>query len=178
MVNWFSSFWRHFYLVKQAKCAVSRHFRDNVWEELAEISHVHLYLVISPETKEENFSTWKLSSCRAGCIHDYNVVRLFYYFFCYYRPTKTIAFHNTTKGGCLSGRIVIIISLMYNQILYDNKQPNDMLWSSLQMWSWLHPYSVGFILRQCAPTVGFIPKYSWLHHPRFSHANISAALAN
>ena len=61
---------------------------------------------------------------------------------------------------------------MYNQILYDNKQPNDMLWSSLQMWSWLHPYSVGFILRQCAPTVGFIPKYSWLHHPRF-HALIS-----
>ena len=46
---------------------------------------------------------------------------------CYYRPTKTIAFHNTTKGGCLSGRIVIIILLMYNQILYDNKQPNDML---------------------------------------------------
>ena len=44
-------------LVKQAKCAVSRHFRDNVWEELAEIRHVHLYLVISPETKEANFST-------------------------------------------------------------------------------------------------------------------------
>ena len=84
-------------------------------------------------------------------------------------PYKTIAFHNTTKGGCLSGRIVINISLMYNQILYDNKQP---------IWSWLHPYSVGFILRKCAPTVGFIPKYSWLHHPRFSRANISAALAN
>ena len=46
------------------------------------------------------------------------------------------------------------------------------------MWSWLHPYSIGFILRQCAPTVGFIPKYSWLHHRRFSRANISAALAN
>ena len=93
-------------------------------------------------------------------------------------PYKTIAFHNTTKGGCLSGRIVIIILLMYSQILYDNKQPNAMLWSSSQMCSWLHPYSVGFILRQCAPTVGFIPKYSWLHHPRFSRANISAALAN
>ena len=36
---------------------------------------------------------------------------------------KTIAFHNTTKGVCLSGRTVIIILLMYNQILYDNKQP-------------------------------------------------------
>ena len=36
-------------------------------------------------------------------------------------PYKTIAFHNTTKGGRLSGRIVIIISLIYNQILYDNK---------------------------------------------------------
>ena len=67
---------------------------------------------------------------------------------------------------------------MYSQILYDNKQPNAMLWSSSQMCSWLHPYSVGFILRQCAPTVGFISKYSWLHHPRFSRANISAALAN
>ena len=28
----------------------------------------------------------------------------------------------TTKGGWLSGRIVIIILLMYNQMLYDNKQ--------------------------------------------------------
>ena len=35
-----------------------------------------------------------------------------------------------------------------------------MLWSSSQIWNWLHPYSVGFILRKCAPsspsTVGFI----------------------
>ena len=67
---------------------------------------------------------------------------------------------------------------MYSQILYDNKQPNAMLWSSSQMCSWLHRYSVGFILRQCATAVGFIPKYSWLHHPRFSRANISAALVN
>ena len=43
-----------------------------------------------------------------------------------------------------------------------------MLWSSSQMWIWLLPYSVGFILRKCASEVGFIPKYSWLHHPRFS----------
>ena len=97
-------------------------------------------------------------------------------FFLLLSPYKTIAFHNTTKGGCLSARIVIII--YYNQILYDNKQPNTMLWSSSQMWSWLHPYSVGFILRKCAPTVGFVPKFSWLHHPRFSCANISAVLAN
>ena len=48
-------------------------------------------------------------------------------------PYKTIAFHKATKGGCLSGRIVIIILLMYKQILYDNKQPNTMLWSSSQM---------------------------------------------
>ena len=42
-------------------CAVSRHFRDNVWEEWAEISHIHLYLVLSPETKKATFSTCKLS---------------------------------------------------------------------------------------------------------------------
>ena len=53
-----------------------------------------------------------------------------------------------------------------------------MLWSSSQMWNWLHPYSVGFIPRKCAPKVGSIPKNSWLHHPRFSRANISATLAN
>ena len=72
-------------------------------------------------------------------------------------PYKTIAFHNTTKGGRLSGRIVIIILLMYNQIVYDNKQPNTMLWSSSQMWSWLRPYSIGFIQCKCAQKVGFIP---------------------
>ena len=42
MVCWFSSFWHHCDLVKQVKCAVSRHFRDNVWEEWAEICHVHI----------------------------------------------------------------------------------------------------------------------------------------
>ena len=129
-----------------------------------------------PRNGKADFSTWKSSSYRAGGIPDYCVVRLF--LFLLLSPNKTIAFHNTTKGGCLSGRIVIIILLMYNQILYDNKQPNAMLWGSSQMWSWLHPYSVGFILRKCAPTVGFIPKHSWLHHPRFSRANISAALTN
>ena len=98
--------------------------------------------------------------------------------FCYYRLTKPSPFHNTTKDGVFGGRIVINILLMYNQILYDNKQPSAMLWSSSQMWSWLHPYSVGFILRKCAPTVGFIPKYSWPHHTWFSRANISTALAN
>ena len=127
MVYWFSSFWRHFDWVKQVKCAVSRHFRDNVWEEWSEICHAHLYLVISPEMKKANFNIWKLSSYR--CITKY-------------------------------------------------QQPNVMLWSSSQMWSWLHPYSVGFIPRNCTPKVGFIPKYSWLHHPRFSRANISATLAN
>ena len=91
-------------------------------------------------------------------------------FFFLLSPYKTIAFHSTTKGGCLSARIVIIT--YYDQILYDNKQPNAMLWSSSQMWNWLHPYSVGFILRKCAPRVDFIPKYSWLHQQRFSRANI------
>ena len=66
MVCWFSLFWCHFDLEKQAKCAVSRHFHDNVWEEWAEIHHVHLYLVISPEMKKANSSTWKLSSYRVG----------------------------------------------------------------------------------------------------------------
>ena len=37
--------------------------------------------------------------------------------------------------------------------------------------SWLHP-------TQMCPKFGFIPKYSWLHHPRFSRANISATPAN
>ena len=32
-VCWFSSFWHHFKFVKQVKCAVSRHFHDNVWEK-------------------------------------------------------------------------------------------------------------------------------------------------
>ena len=125
--------------------------------------------VISQKWKKAKFSTWKSSSYRVGwgvwvvdggggCI-------------CYFRPTKPSP--STTLP-----RIVIVILLMYNQILYDSKQPNVMLWSSSQIWSWLHPYSVGFILRQRAPTVGFIPKYSWLHCPRFPSANISAALAN
>ena len=57
------------------KCAVSRHFRDNVWEEWAEISHIHLYLV--PETKKATFSTCKLSGYWAGGILDCCVVRLF-----------------------------------------------------------------------------------------------------
>ena len=176
MVYWFYSFWRHFDLVKQVKCAVYRDFRDNVWEEWAENCHIHLYLVISPEMKRSNSSTWKSPSYRAGV--SLASVQSDFSSFLLLSPYKTIAFHNTTKGGCLSGRIVIIILLMYNQTLYDNKQPNTMLWSSSQMWSWLHPYSVGFILRQCAPKVGFILKYSWLHHPRFSRANISAALTN
>ena len=76
MVNWFSSFWRHFYLVKQAKYAVSRHFGDSVWEELAEICYVHLNLLISPETKEANFSM-KIIQLPSGGIPDYSVARLF-----------------------------------------------------------------------------------------------------
>ena len=64
MVCWFSLFWCHFDLEKQVKCAVSRHIHDKVWEEWAEIHHVHLYLVISPEIKKANSSTWKLSSYR------------------------------------------------------------------------------------------------------------------
>ena len=55
-------------------CAVSRHFRDNVWEEWAEISHIHLYLVLSPETKKATFSTCKLSGYWAGGILDCCVV--------------------------------------------------------------------------------------------------------
>ena len=53
-----------------------------------------------------------------------------FFIFLLLSPYKTIAFHNTTEGGCLSGRFVINISLMYNQMLYDNKQPNATLWSS------------------------------------------------
>ena len=105
----------------QVKWVVFRHFRDNVWEEWAEICHVHLYLVISPEMKKANFSTWKSFSYRPGV--SLTTVQSDFSSFLILSPYKTITFHNTTKGGCLSGRIISIILLMYNQILYDNKQP-------------------------------------------------------
>ena len=91
-VCWFSSFWWYFDLVKQARFAIprrfrentrkewhkiSRHFRDNVWEKWAEICYVNLYPVISPEMKKANFSTYKFSSYRAGGTPDYCVVRHF-----------------------------------------------------------------------------------------------------
>ena len=68
--------------------------------------------------------------------------------------------------------------LIYNQILYDHRQSTAMLWKSSRIWSWLDPYSFGFILRKCVPRVSLIPKVSWLHHPRSSPANISATLSN
>ena len=176
MVYWFSSFRHHFDLVKQVKCAVFRNFHDNVREEWAEICHVHLYLVISQKWKGQILAHENDPVTERGIF--LTTVQSDFSSFLLLSPYKTIPFHNITKGGCLSGRIVIILLIMYSQIVYDNKQPNAMLWSSSQMCSWLHPYSAGFILRQCAPTVGFIPKYSWHHHPRFSRANISAALAN
>ena len=126
--------------------------------------------------KKANFSTWKLSSTERGypCLLCSEIFQ----FFCYYRLTRPSPSTTLPRVGFLSGRIVIIILLMYSQILYDIKQPNAMLWSSPQIWSCLHPYSVGLIVRKFAATVGFISKYSWLHRPRFSRANISAALAN
>ena len=57
----------------------------------------------------------KISQLPVGVIPDYSVVRLFFSFFLLLSPYKTIAFHNATNGGCLNGRIVIDISLMYNQ---------------------------------------------------------------
>ena len=45
--------------------AVSRHFHDNVWEEWTQICQVHLYLLISPEMKNVNLSTWLLPGYRA-----------------------------------------------------------------------------------------------------------------
>ena len=48
-----SLFWRHFDLVKQVKCALSRHFRDIVWEEWAEISHVHLLSCDIPRNEKK-----------------------------------------------------------------------------------------------------------------------------
>ena len=74
MVCWFSSFRCYFDLVKQIKRAVSWHFRDKVRAEWAEICHVNLHLVISPEMKKTNFGTLKLSSYRAGGMPDYCVV--------------------------------------------------------------------------------------------------------
>ena len=53
-------------------------------------------------------------------IPDYCVFRLFLgFFWVFLSPYKSIAFHNTTKGGYSSAMIVIII--YYDQILYDNK---------------------------------------------------------
>ena len=51
------------------------------------------------------------------------------------------------------------------------------LCNSSQILSWLHPCSIVFILRQCSPTIGIIPVYNGLSHPRFSPANISAVLS-
>ena len=56
----------------------------------------------------------KIIQLPVGVIPDYCVVRLFYSFLLL-SPYNTIAFHNATNGGCLNGRIVIDISLMYNQ---------------------------------------------------------------
>ena len=109
--------------MKQVKCAVFKNFRDNVREEWAEVYHVYLYLVISPEMKKRHFENDPVTERGISLTTVQSDVSSFLLL----SPYKTIAFHNTTKGGCLSGRIVIIILLMYSQILYDNKQPNAML---------------------------------------------------
>ena len=56
------------------------------WEEWAEICHVNLYPVISPEMKKTNFSTWKLSSYRAGGIQT--TLQSDFLVFCYHRLSK------------------------------------------------------------------------------------------
>ena len=48
--------------MKEVKCPVSRHFRDNVWEEWAEIWHVHLYLVISRKMEKANFENYPVTN--------------------------------------------------------------------------------------------------------------------
>ena len=100
MVYSFSLFWRHFDLVKQVKCAVIRHFRDNLWEEWAEIGHVRLYLVMSQKWKKANISTWKSSSSYwggGGWGVSLTTVHSDFSSFLLLSPYKTIAFHNTTK---------------------------------------------------------------------------------
>ena len=46
-VCWFSSFWQHFYLVKQVKFGLSGHFLENAWGEWPKISHAELVWQIS-----------------------------------------------------------------------------------------------------------------------------------
>ena len=57
----------------------------------------------------------------------------------------------TTKGGWLSGRIVIIILLMYNQMLYDNKQ-------STLCFEARRKCEVGFIHNQLASSYANVPQ--------------------
>ena len=68
-VCWFSSFWRHFDLVKQVKFAVSRHFLENAWEEWAEICHADLS---SPLSELIRFWSWSFDF--PFFFHVYSVV--------------------------------------------------------------------------------------------------------
>ena len=120
MVYWYSSFWGHFDLVKQAKCAVLSRFRDNVWEEWAEICHVYSILWYPHKWKRQSLAHANHPVTERG--YPWLLYTQTSLVFCYYRPTNH-CLQNTTTGGCLSGRIVIIIVLMYNQMLYDDKQP-------------------------------------------------------
>ena len=92
IVYWFSSFWWYFDLVKRARFAISRrfrentrkewhkisrHFRDNVWEKWAEICYVNLYPVIFPERKRQILAHTSFPVTERGVPPECCVVRLF-----------------------------------------------------------------------------------------------------
>ena len=132
-----------------------------------------LFLVISPEMKMANFSTWKSLNYRAGggwlggwcgvcvCVCggggggggdgiSLTTVHSDFSSFLLLSPYKSIL-SITTKGGWLSGRIVIIILLMYNQMLYDNKQ-------STLCFEARRKCEVGFIHNQLASSYANVPQ--------------------
>ena len=115
MLCWFSSFWHDFDLVKQDKCAVSRHFHDNVWEEWADICHVNLYL---PEMKQANFSTWKIIQLPSGgypwllCSQTFLVSKL-------YSTWLIHAHKNKILWSKLEGSGWNLAATKYNKVVYN-----------------------------------------------------------
>ena len=123
-----------------------------------------LFLVISPEMKMANFSTWKSLNYRAGGgwlgvwwwwvggggVISLTTVHSDFSSFLLLSPYKS-TLSITTKGGWLSGRIVIIILLMYNQMLYDNKQ-------STLCFEARRKCEVGFIHNQLASSYANVPQ--------------------
>ena len=65
IVCWFSSFWRHFDFVKQAKFAISGHFLENTREELLQNWHVDVFW---PPSEYMRFWSWYVDIPHFGVI--------------------------------------------------------------------------------------------------------------